>query len=204
MLHWIILDSQGWHDLSANARLAYVELFRRYNGANNGTISMSARALAQRLGCSKATAARALSELDDAGFIQTMKVGTFTRKNRLASEYRLNIFRCDLTTDTPNRAWNTMQWEPDSLTRETIQSQQKDREWVRRTPQSHSRDPQTQNEPSHGITHETHLDSSHRQKLNEGKAERDNGKPDMTGDMHDADAVQTGLMDAKTSTKSAS
>jgi hypothetical protein len=30
-----------------------------------------------------------------------MKVGTFKRKDRHASEYRINIYRCDVTGDTP-------------------------------------------------------------------------------------------------------
>jgi hypothetical protein len=168
MLHWLVLDSQGWHDLSPYARLAYIELCRRYNGANNGSIGLSVRLLGQALRCSKATAARAITELENAGFIQTMKVGTFKRKDRLASEYRLNIFRCHVTGDTPNRAWNHMRWRPDGLGCETVQSHQKDRDWVRRSPQYHSRDRQTQNGPAHGIVPETHLDSSHRHKPNKG------------------------------------
>jgi hypothetical protein len=143
MLPWHLLDSHGWHALSPYARLAYIELCRRYNGANNGIIGLSVRTLGLALRCSKATAARALTELENAGFIQTMRIGTFKRKDRLASEYRLNIHRCDVTGDIPNRAWNTMQRRPDGLTGETIQSQPKDRGWVKRTPQSRSRDRQT-------------------------------------------------------------
>ena len=103
MLHWSILDSQGWHDLSSYARLAYPEIVRKWRGpgTNNGRIAMSARDLALRIGCGKSTAARALTELDDAGFIRCMKVGTFKRKDRHASEYRINIYRCDVTGDTP-------------------------------------------------------------------------------------------------------
>jgi hypothetical protein len=112
MLHWHLLDSQGWHQLSPHARLAYLELARLYNGENNGRISLSARRLACQMPCDKATASRALRELEDAGFIETMRVGTFTRKDRLASEYRLCIYTCDVTGDLPNRQWNGLRWSP--------------------------------------------------------------------------------------------
>jgi hypothetical protein len=61
MLHWMILDSQGWHDLSSHARLAYPEIVRKWRGpgSNNGRIAMSARDLALRIGCGKSTSARA-------------------------------------------------------------------------------------------------------------------------------------------------
>jgi len=111
MLHWHLLDSQGWHRLSPRAVLAYVYLARAYNGENNGSIGMSARRLALLMGCNKATAARALRELEDAGFITTMKVGTFSRRDRLASEYRLNNFSCDVTHEPPARTWNCQRWQ---------------------------------------------------------------------------------------------
>ena len=106
MLHWYVLDSQGWHDLTLMARCSYLELSRRYDGANNGTIGMSARDLASRLNRSPSHAAKSLRELEDAGFITITKQGTFKRKNRLASEYRLNAFISDLDSDPPDRRWN--------------------------------------------------------------------------------------------------
>ena len=111
MLHWHLLDSQGWHQLSPRARLAYLELAQLYNGENNGRIALSARRLACRMPCDKATASRALRELEDAGFIQTMRVGAFTRKDRLASEYRLTNFTCDATGEQPSRKWNGLRWQ---------------------------------------------------------------------------------------------
>jgi hypothetical protein len=100
MLHWMVIDSQGWHDLSLASRCAYVELVRRFDGENNGRIAMPARVLGERLNRSPAHAARALRELEDAGFITCTKQGTFRRKDRLASEYRLNVLRCD--SDPPD------------------------------------------------------------------------------------------------------
>lgn len=111
MLHWHLIDSQGWHALSPHARLAYLELARLYSGDNNGCISLSARRLARQMPCDKATASRALRELEDAGFIETLRVGTFTRKDRLASEYRLCNYTCDVTGDLPKRNWNCLRWK---------------------------------------------------------------------------------------------
>ena len=112
MLHWHLIDSQGWHELSPHARLAYIELCRLYNGQNNGSIALSARRLASRMPCDKSTASRALRELEDAGFIETMKLGTFARKDHLASEYRLTNFKCDVTGDLPGKKWNGLRWQP--------------------------------------------------------------------------------------------
>ena len=87
MVHWMIINSQGWHDLSLVARCAYVEIYRRHNGENNGQIAMSSGDLAKRLHCSTGHTARAIRELEAAGFVTIMKVGTFARKDRLASEF---------------------------------------------------------------------------------------------------------------------
>jgi hypothetical protein len=106
MLHWYLLDSRAWHQLSMVARAAYIEVARCYFGENNGRIVLSARTLASRLPCNKTTAAKALRALEDAGFIETMKMGSFTRKDRRASEYRLTNFRCDVTHDLPSRKFN--------------------------------------------------------------------------------------------------
>ena len=111
MLHWHLLDSRGWHALTPRACLAYIYLARFYSGKNNGLIGMAARRLATMMDCNKATASRALRELDDAGFITTMKVGTFSRRDRLASEYRLNNFSCDVTNEPPLRTWDCQRWE---------------------------------------------------------------------------------------------
>ena len=43
------------------------------------------------------TASRALQELVDLGFTEETRHGGFSRKTRVASEWRLTAFRCDLT-----------------------------------------------------------------------------------------------------------
>jgi DNA-binding transcriptional MocR family regulator len=69
---------------------------------------MSARTLAEQLGVSKSTAARALLQLEDAGFIETVKIGSFRRRDRMASEYRLTFHRCDASGSPPSRAFRNV------------------------------------------------------------------------------------------------
>ena len=105
-LHYYLLDSKAWHRLSATARAGYIELARLYNGVNNGKLAMSARRLAELIPCNKDTAARILNELESQGFIDVMKVGAFHRKDRIASEYRLACYRCDVTGEPPSRRFD--------------------------------------------------------------------------------------------------
>ena len=114
LFHYM-LGSLAWHRLSLHARASYIELAQIYDGTNNGTLAMSARGLACQMPCNKDTAAQALRELEDAGFIETAKVGKFARKgeDRRASEYRLTCFRCDATGALPSRKFNpNIRWEP--------------------------------------------------------------------------------------------
>jgi hypothetical protein len=99
------LDSKAWLRTSATARAAYLEVHRLYNGFNNGRLALSVRDLGQRLNCSKDTASRVLRELDDNGFIRPMKIGRFDPSNRMASEYRLTEYRCDVTGQKPSREY---------------------------------------------------------------------------------------------------
>jgi len=88
LFHWM-LTGDAWKDLSAAGRAIYIELERRYNGSNNGLIHYSVREAARDVRVSKATAARALRELQAHGFIVVEKRGAFHLKVRHASEYRL-------------------------------------------------------------------------------------------------------------------
>ena len=92
-----VVDSPAFIGLSTTAQAALVHGCRKYDGTNNGQIAISARWLGERLGMSSPTASRALLELEDAGFIAVTRIGSFTRKNRLASEYRLTFHKCDAT-----------------------------------------------------------------------------------------------------------
>ena len=105
-----IFDCVAYRSLSLPARAALSELIRLYNGQNNGSLAMSVRVLAERLNSSKDTAGRALIELEEKGFIETTKVGSFRLKRRYASEYRLTWHRDDQTFALPTRAFR--EWQP--------------------------------------------------------------------------------------------
>jgi hypothetical protein len=92
-----MLHSPTWRSLSPVARCIFLELAAIYNGSNNGFIALSTRDAAKHVRCSKDTAARALVELTDKGFIVCCSRGHFDRKSPHASEYRLTLHPCDRT-----------------------------------------------------------------------------------------------------------
>lgn len=98
--HWVqiehyLMDTPAWRALSANGKAIYIEVKRRYNGKNNGLISFSSREAGEALNASHQTGARALSELQQHGFIEVTEDSTFQRKVKLAREYRLTEKRDD-------------------------------------------------------------------------------------------------------------
>jgi len=86
--HWL-LDTPAWRHLSANARVIYVEIKRRYNGKNNGLISLSAREAGEAINATHHTGARALAELLEHGFLAVTEDSSFSRKVHIARQYRL-------------------------------------------------------------------------------------------------------------------
>lgn len=93
--HWL-MDMAAWRDLDPVARCAYIEVKRFYNGINNGRIFVGVRDLAEKLGVSKNTAARALASLQSHGFLVVMEKGSFTRKIRHSTQYRITEAGCDV------------------------------------------------------------------------------------------------------------
>ena len=93
-----IFDCFAWEQLSPNARCAWLELTRVYNGSNNGRLAMPVRKLAESLRTCPNTAAAALRDLITYGFIDVTRHSTFARK-RLATEYRLTHLPCNVTGD---------------------------------------------------------------------------------------------------------
>jgi hypothetical protein len=100
--------SPAWRSLSGPALKVFIELACRFNGANNGHMSLSLDEGARVLGLGKSTVARALDELQDKGFIVLKRRGHWY--GRRASEY-------GLTTKSMNgmpatHAWK--QWRPET------------------------------------------------------------------------------------------
>ena len=94
-----VLDCPAYGSLSAKARVALIEVIRGYNGSNNGMLVLSVRQLAERMSCAINTAASALQELIDKGFIEPRIKGAFSVKFKRATEWRLNDRRCDVTSE---------------------------------------------------------------------------------------------------------
>jgi hypothetical protein len=86
---YVMSKSVAFRLLSGPAAKVLIELRSRYNGFNNGRISLSLDEAATLLAMSKSTAKRALEELVKVGFIRLAKQGVFY--GRKASEWRLTF-----------------------------------------------------------------------------------------------------------------
>jgi hypothetical protein len=115
-LHHYMLRSPAWMTLSPPALKVLLHVWMRHNGTNNGTISYSVRE-AEEIGLSFATAARALRELVDRGFLVCTRASAFTVKNRNARLWRLTAEPSGNEPATKD----FMRWQPavDSVTSET-------------------------------------------------------------------------------------
>ena len=89
MLTEELLKSQAYRHLSPTARALLVEFKRRYDGRNNGHISMSVRQAAKLCGCSNRPVMKALADLKKHGFIRDQVKGAFSRKVRHATQWAL-------------------------------------------------------------------------------------------------------------------
>jgi DNA-binding transcriptional MocR family regulator len=106
-----MLQSAAWRSLSPVARCIFLELAAIYNGSNNGRLALSARDAAERVRCSKNTAARAFAELTQKGFIDLCSRGHFDRKTPHAAEYRLTMHPCDRSGERASKRF--MSWHPE-------------------------------------------------------------------------------------------
>jgi hypothetical protein len=106
-LHHYLLKTSAWLGLSAGARAVYVQIALRYNGSNNGRIAYSVREAAAECRLNKNTVSRTFQELTDGGFIEETRHGALSRKTRVASEWRLTEYRCDLTGSLPSKLFMT-------------------------------------------------------------------------------------------------
>ena len=78
--------------------MLYCAIKRRFKGDNNGYIAMSIREIADDINCVANTALRAVHGLIDKGFIAPRVLGTFTRKDRHATEWRLAEYSLRIET----------------------------------------------------------------------------------------------------------
>ncbi|MDB2369277.1 helix-turn-helix domain-containing protein [Octadecabacter sp.] len=81
------LKSDAWRSLSGAAVRVWLELHTRYNGGNNGTLTLSYAEAGEALGMGKATVQRAYAELVAKGFLALEREGNWY--SRRAHEWRL-------------------------------------------------------------------------------------------------------------------
>jgi hypothetical protein len=98
--------SPAWRSLTGSAVKVYIELRSRYNGGNNGRLTLSLDEGSRLLGLGKATVRRAFLELETKGFVRCTKRGRWY--GRLASEYAVS----DRSHDglPPANLWS--RWQP--------------------------------------------------------------------------------------------
>ena len=115
--HWII-RSKAWQILSPREVRILLLLLERYNGVNNGRISLSIREAARHGKMSKTTAQKAIERLTELGFIKITFKGSFSQKiidnsgRWYASEYALT---CKPIGNNPATK-EFMSWLPNKIT----------------------------------------------------------------------------------------
>ena len=87
--------SAAWRSLSGSAMKVWIELRTRYNGRNNGDLSLSLDEAARLLKMGKATVLRAYQELEEKGFIRMVERGQWY--GRLATTWEV--------TDKPHKGY---------------------------------------------------------------------------------------------------
>lgn len=94
----------AFRSLSGSALKVWIELRSKFNGSNNGKLSLSFQDAATKLGLSKTTVGRAFKELQEKGFIVKQRAGHWY--GRKAAEYQ--ITDKPFNGKIPTRAWQ--QW----------------------------------------------------------------------------------------------
>ena len=105
-----MLETAAWRTLPVYERAAYLEIAQLYSGTNNGRLAMGVRRLAERLNISVNKAHGCIQELINRGFIEVTEASGFSRKNRVATEFRLTQHKCDRTRQVGSRAFQN--WCP--------------------------------------------------------------------------------------------
>lgn len=158
-----MLSTDAWRMASPVARAILIEVLRLFNGANNGRLAMSARDAADRVGCSKDTAARGLRELQEHGLLEQASAGYFSRRSPKATEWRVAWHRCDVSNALPSKSF--LRWAPKNLeirpTTGTARSDLRDSSAENHSLLSDHRDSKAGFVPSIRPTTGTHIDIYH-------------------------------------------
>lgn len=112
MIDGYVMKSAAWAALTANDKAVYLALKWKYDGTNNGRLGMGCREAADAIGsASKDTGKRSLDCLQEKGFISKRKNSGFNVKNRVAAEWRLTEYSCDVTGELPSKEF--ARWAPE-------------------------------------------------------------------------------------------
>lgn len=111
--HWAF-DSAAYRSLKPGPRALLWELIRRHNGANNGRIGFSQRAMSDAVNVAdRETVAGYVRDLEARGFIVAQRRGGFNVKvaDRRASEWALTMFPIGDELATKD----FMRWRPEKI-----------------------------------------------------------------------------------------
>lgn len=94
-LHRGVTGSIAWRSLPTNARCVILEIWERHDGTNNGRIPMSVRELKTALGIGSDKVRDAINQAIDRGFLIRRQQGSFSVKNRSATEWEITAEACE-------------------------------------------------------------------------------------------------------------
>lgn len=89
--HWM-MNSDAWRHLQVGPRQLLVEMYRLFDGTNNGRLFLSVRDAAKRLNVSPNTVMPWFHALIEKGFIVASQRGAFSLKKRHATSWILTEF----------------------------------------------------------------------------------------------------------------
>ena len=117
-LYRYMFQCPAYRALKPVERCALHELMFRYNGQNNGDVGLSVREAAELVHSSTNTAQRALSRLQDLGFIRVKQKGSFDQKARHSTRWILTMYPYNNQDETKD----FMRWKPEAKNKSRYQS----------------------------------------------------------------------------------
>ena len=118
LLIYPILESDAWVYLPPPACKIFIEIRRRFNGRNNGDISLSYREAADIARCGKSSAKRHLDALIRHGLIDIHNKGMM--RNRHATTWYLTMERCEYHPNYPTNRWRNFNAPPAEVLRKEV------------------------------------------------------------------------------------